>query len=200
MCVAFRNMEVIGDFSQIYFHGVTMPTSGLEWIGVWLAERGSQSCGNKVYRQLFEAVWLRRKWKCQDCSRNGIKEAFKENRGKPGGCVKFTIKCPLGTSGLNIVERRDTLERTLAEKEEGLGHNAQVERASPSNSMSAGLCLVLGRWGSSPLKPPPIIFFFKGEYVLLYVERMRKRRCWKFEDIGEGLISCKSESGLTREK
>lgn len=103
ICVAFRNMEVTGDFSQIYFHGVTVPKSGLECIGVWLAERGSQSCGNKVYRQLFEEVWLRRKQKCQGCSRNGIKDAFKESKDKLGGCVKFTIKCPSGICGLNAV-------------------------------------------------------------------------------------------------
>lgn len=55
-CVAFRNIEVIDNFSQINFHGVTVPESGLEGIGVWLAERGSQGGENKEYRQLFEAV------------------------------------------------------------------------------------------------------------------------------------------------
>lgn len=65
-------MEVTGDLSQISFCGVTGQKSGLEWIEVWLAEKGRQGSGNKGYRQLLVAVWLRRVWNHQGSSRSGI--------------------------------------------------------------------------------------------------------------------------------
>lgn len=38
MCAVFRNMEVIGNLSQMYFHRVTEQKFVLEWIEVWLVK------------------------------------------------------------------------------------------------------------------------------------------------------------------
>ena len=98
-------MEVIGNLTQIYFPGVTGQTSGWGWIEMWLEERERQENRNKEYRQLFEAIWLRRAWKCQGSHKIGIRspeKPFYLNKEKFCRCVKFIMKILLGVAWLKI--------------------------------------------------------------------------------------------------